>query len=217
MNATATFQSTDLGMSWIVVGMDLKSNVSAHWATGSFCASFFQIQKPATSASRLLQAGSNWEGWMGVRNGTGNTASGAAKLLDKSGNFNLFGPTDLANSNAHWSKFGGNEATATLTTSPWQLADDAKQTFTAVSNGTSVWHSEARRNLDLSDPIRFKFERDTKYTGHAGHRYWTAAAGKAGGNATEWWTGADVTLMWEGASANFLGLGAIAAITISMF
>jgi hypothetical protein len=213
---------TALGINFVTVSMDLFSNVTAHFNNGTYSQVWFQAQQPAASA-RLLQnsmtaTASNWEGWMGVRAGqavTTNLTSGAATV---SMNKNLWGNVDLSSDVSHFSKFGGANATTTVDASAWQLADAKLQTFTAqnLTAGTPhTWHAQAWRVATVSDSIHFKFQTNTNYWGHSGHRFWKNGAGVV--NANEWNTSANVSFMFDSASAAFYGLGAAAAVALTMF
>lgn len=100
----------------------------------------------------------------------------------------------------------------------WQPADAKLQTFTAqnlTANTPHTWHSQAWRVASLSDNLRFKFVTKQNYWGHSGHRYWKNGAGVV--SATEWNTSANVSFLFDDATTTFLGLGAVAAMVMTMF
>jgi hypothetical protein len=224
LHSHISMDSTPLGVNFVTVSLDLYSNVTAHFNNGTNSQVWFQVQQPAASA-RLLQntttttaAATMWEGWMGVRAGqavTTNLTSGAATLAV---NKNTWGKTDLTSDVQHFTKFGGAEAVNTNATYPWQLADAKLQTFTAqnLTAGTPHnWHAQVWRVATVSDSIHFKFVTGTNYWGHSGHRFWKNGSGVV--NASESNTSGHVSFMLDDATTTFLGLGAVAAMVMTMF
>jgi len=117
---------------------------------------------------------SQWEGW-GAALSQPAPATVSATALAR--NFNTWGTMNMKTDNRHWNAFGGNNATATVTTSAWQLSDSKLQTsFQGNATTAGKWHSQVFRLASATDSLKFKFTTEQTYNWQAGHRWWPKGA-----------------------------------------
>jgi hypothetical protein len=92
-----------------------------------------------------------------------------------------------------------------------------KTVWTPAANSTveANFHLTTWRLASATDSLKFKFETDVTYYGQSGHRRWNA--GLTSGVATETGNTNYVSFSFDAANTTLLGVGALAAVALTMF
>lgn len=179
-----SMQTTLAGVRYVSVELELKGN-SSFYGSGAQQLVYFQIEEPVptpTAAARLLQAAANstnttapaagtgwFEGWVGV---TKTVLPGEVPFFKL---YNTYGTQSLKGNKAYYAttSFAGADMLETITTSPWQVADSALQTYTAGNSSApyGTLHTQVWRLADGGNSL-LPIKLGQTYGWQAGYRQW---------------------------------------------
>lgn len=135
MNALLYVSTMADGSSYLTWDLTLKGPTSSFFGTGAQQLMYLQMDKPTSTAGRLL-SGTEWEGWYGVAN----LKAGVTPAFTV--NQNIRGTEDATGNKAHFLTTGW--MSKSKVEPGWQLADSASQTY-AVAGTTGTWNARVWR------------------------------------------------------------------------